>query len=43
MGSHRVNLRCDKKFRPALGATLCFDVAARQRLFFDTASGQRAR
>ena len=43
MGSHRVNLRCDKKFRPALGATLRFDVAARQRLFFDTTSGQRVR
>ena len=43
MGPHRVNLRCDKKFRPDLGTTLRFDLGAGQALFFDTATGQRVR
>ena len=43
MGPHRVNLRCDKRFRPELGTSLRFDLGAGQALFFDTATGQRVR
>jgi multiple sugar transport system ATP-binding protein len=43
MGGQRANLRCDKKFRPALGSELRFDVGAGQCLFFDTTTGNRVR
>ncbi len=43
MGPHRVNLRCDKRFRPELGTELRFDLGPGQVLFFDTANGQRVR
>ncbi|MBB4120967.1 ABC transporter ATP-binding protein [Martelella radicis] len=39
----QVIIRCDKKFRPEIEATLRFEVPDGQMLFFDTDTGKRVR
>lgn len=43
LGGTRVMVRADKKFRPAIGEPIRFNVPEAQVLFFDTVSGKRIR
>ncbi len=43
IGGQRAIIRAGKKFRPAMGDHIRFDVPVNQALFFDTETGQRVR
>jgi multiple sugar transport system ATP-binding protein len=43
LGSTRVMIRAEKKFRPDVGQEVTFGVQEGQILFFDTMSGKRLR
>jgi multiple sugar transport system ATP-binding protein len=43
IGTSRVMIRADKKFRPDIGSAISFDVKSSQILFFDSSTGKRVR